>query len=242
MIEVQELCKRYGAITALDRVSFRVGAGRIVGFLGPNGAGKSTTMRILTGYFPATSGTARIAGFEVHADPIAVKQRVGYMPERVPLYDEMTVAAFLRYTAEVRGVARGERRVQVESAAERCGLADMLHRLTGHLSKGYRQRVGLAQALIGDPEVLILDEPTAGLDPRQIVEIRHLIRELGRKHTVLLSTHILPEVSMLCEDVIIIDRGRIVMQEAMTHLTRGGGRSLEEVFLAAVHGDAAGAA
>ncbi len=231
MIEVEGLTKTYGNIVALRGVSFRVGQGEIVGFLGPNGAGKSTAMRILTRFSPATEGTARIAGYEVHESPIEVKRRVGYLPERVPLYEEMVVAAFLRYVAEVKGVVRAERKAEVERVMERCGLTDMRRRLVGNLSKGYRQRVGLAQALVGSPPVLILDEPTVGLDPRQIVEIRGVIRDLGCDHTVLLSTHILPEVSMVCERVLIINEGRIVAEDRMEHLTGAGARTLEEVFI-----------
>ncbi len=238
MIEVSGLSKRYGAIVALDNASFSVGEREIVGFLGPNGAGKSTAMRILTGFFPATSGTARVGGYEVHTDPIEVKRRVGYMPERVPLYDEMVVSGFLNYVAEVKGVPRAARRAEVDRAITRCGLTEMSKRLIGNLSKGYRQRVGLAQALIGNPPVLILDEPTVGLDPRQIVDIRQMIKELGAEHTILLSTHILPEVAMVCERVIIINHGRIVTQDRMDRLTGPDrGKSLEEVFIEAVAAD-----
>ncbi len=241
MIEVSGLSKRYGAIVALDNASFSVGEREIVGFLGPNGAGKSTAMRILTGFFPATSGTARVAGYEVHSDPIEVKRRVGYMPERVPLYDEMVVSGFLRYVAEVKGVPRAARRAEVDRVIARCALTEMSKRLIGNLSKGYRQRVGLAQALIGSPPVLILDEPTVGLDPRQIVDIRQMIKELGADHTILLSTHILPEVAMVCERVIIINQGRIVTQDRMDRLTGPDrGKSLEEVFIEAVAADRQG--
>lgn len=234
MIEVDGLTKHYGSIPAVQDISFRVGKGEIIGFLGPNGAGKSTTMRILTGYFPATRGTARIAGFDVHTDPLEVKRRVGYMPERVPLYEEMTVGGFLRYVAEVKGIGRHDRAKTASDAAARCGLSEMQNRLIANLSKGYRQRVGLAQALVGDPDVLILDEPTSGLDPKQIIEIRNLIKELGKAHTVLLSTHILPEVTMICERVIIINRGRVVAEDTMENLTHSGGRSLEDVFMEAI--------
>lgn len=231
MIEANGLTKRYGPILALKEVSFRVGRGEIVGFLGPNGAGKSTAMRILTGFAPATRGTASVAGYEVHESPIEVKKRVGYLPENVPLYEEMVVTGFLRYIAEVKGVPRKDRKAETERVMERCGLTEMRRRLVGNLSKGYRQRVGLAQAIIGSPPVLILDEPTVGLDPRQIVEIRGMIRELGREHTVLLSTHILPEVAMVCERVLIINEGRIVAEDEMERLTGDGARSLEEVFI-----------
>jgi ABC-2 type transport system ATP-binding protein len=178
-----------------------------------------------------------VDGFEVHEEPIEVKRRVGYLPENVPLYEEMVVRAFLSYVAEVKGIGRSKRRAEVNRVMEHCGLTGMGNRIIGHLSKGYRQRVGLAQALIGNPPVLVLDEPTVGLDPRQIVEIRNMIRELGREHTVLLSTHILPEVSMVCDRVIIINQGRIAAEDTMENLTRAGSRSLEEVFMEVVAKD-----
>jgi len=237
MIEVKQLTKNYGSIAAVQGLTFEIGKGEIVGFLGPNGAGKSTTMRILTGFFPASSGTARVAGFEVHAEPLEVKRRVGYMPERVPLYEEMTVDALLRYVARVKDVPRANIATEIARVAERAGLSDMRQRLIRHLSKGYRQRVGLAQALIGSPPVIILDEPTAGLDPKQIIEIRDLIKELGQDHTVLLSTHILPEVAMVCERVLIIHRGRLVTQARMDELAASG-RALEDVFMSAISTDA----
>ncbi|MBI1319400.1 MAG: ATP-binding cassette domain-containing protein [Candidatus Hydrogenedens sp.] len=232
MIDVENLTKRYGSITAISGISFTVARGEVVGFLGPNGAGKSTTMRILTGFFPASSGTARIDGHEVHQHPIEVKRRVGYMPERVPLYDEMTVLGFLRFVAQVKGVGGGGRKEAIERAMEHCGLTDMRRRQIGNLSKGYRQRVGLAQALLGAPPVLILDEPTAGLDPKQIVEIRELISALRGEHTVLISTHILPEVAMVCDRAIIIHQGKVVAEDRIDRLTGGGGaESLEKVFI-----------
>jgi len=232
MIEVEQLTKRYGNITAISGISFTVARGEVVGFLGPNGAGKSTTMRILTGFFPASSGTARIDGFEVHQSPIEVKRRVGYMPERVPLYEEMTVLGFLRFVAQVKGVPSAGRKDALERAMEHCGLGDMRRRQIGNLSKGYRQRVGLAQALLGAPPVLILDEPTAGLDPKQIVEIRELIHALRGEHTVLISTHILPEVSMVCDRAIIIHQGRNAAEFRLDKLAEGAGaKSLEEVFI-----------
>ena len=240
MIEVHGLSKNFGAVAALRDVSFEVDRGEIVGFLGPNGAGKSTAMRILTGFCPASKGTAKVAGFEVHEAPIEVKRRVGYLPERVPLYEEMVVESYLRYVAEIKGVTRAERKREAGRVMDRCGLEQMSKRLIGHLSKGYRQRVGLAQALIASPPVLILDEPTVGLDPRQIVEIRRMIKELQREHTVLLSTHILPEVAMVCERVIIVNQGRIAAADSMENLT-GGERSLEDAFMAAVAGDGADA-
>lgn len=238
MIAVEGLTKYYGPIAAVEDLSFQVAQGEIVGFLGPNGAGKSTTMRILTAFAPATRGEARIAGFEVHKDPLEVKRRIGYLPERVPLYEEMVVTSFLSYVAELKGVPRAKRRTEVGEALERCGLSHMANRLIANLSKGYKQRVGLAQALIGSPPVLILDEPTVGLDPAQIVEIRQMIKGLRDKHTVLISTHILPEVAMLCERAIIIHHGRIVAEDKMENLTKeGGGESLEEIFMRVVSSD-----
>lgn len=227
MIEVSGLTKVYGSITAVRDLSFRVEKGEIIGFLGPNGAGKSTTMRILTGFTPATGGVAKVAGFHIEDHPIEVKRRVGYMPENVPAYGEMLVSAFLRYVAAVKGVPRGDMGREVSKAMERCGLGDMANRVIRNLSKGYRQRLGLAQALIGNPPVLILDEPTAGLDPKQIIDIRQLIKSLAPEHTVLLSTHILPEVTMVCERVIIINRGQIAAQDTMHNLTGGDTESLE---------------
>ncbi len=218
MIEVQNLTKQYAAITAIDHVSFEVERGQIVGFLGPNGAGKSTTMRILSCFIPATSGSARVAGFDVFTQSMEVRRRIGYMPESVPLYSEMRVATYLNFVAEVKGVPRAERTRRVGEVMERCLIADVQHRLVGKLSKGYRQRVGLAQAIVSDPEVLILDEPTIGLDPQQITEIRALIKSLAGQHTVILSTHILPEVSMLCEKIIIINKGAIVAKGPITEL------------------------
>ena len=212
MIEVRGLTKHYGPITAIRDVSFSVAPGEIVGFLGPNGAGKSTTMRILSCFTPASSGTAKVAGYDVFAESMEVRKRIGYLPESVPLYNDMRVSAYLDFVAEVKGVARGTRRRRVGEVMERCLIADVQHRLIAKLSKGYRQRVGLAQAIISDPAVLILDEPTIGLDPRQITEIRALIKSLAGEHTVILSTHILPEVSMVCSGVIIINKGSIVAQ------------------------------
>ena len=239
MIEVQGLTKYYGAIVALEDVSFAVGRGEIMGFLGPNGAGKSTAMRILTGFSPATRGTARVAGFEVHKHPIEVKRRVGYLPERIPLYEEMVVSRFLRYVAEVKGVPRSQRVKEVGRVMERCGVETMAKRLIGNLSKGYRQRLGLAQALIGNPAVLILDEPTVGLDPKQIIEIRQMIKDLGGEHTILISTHILPEVAVVCDRVLIIHQGRIVVQEAMERLAGedASARALETAFMEAIATD-----
>src|SRR3990167_5897585 len=212
MIEVQGLTKQYGPVTAIRDVSFRVEPGQVVGFLGPNGAGKTTAMRILSCFMPATSGAARVAGYDVFRQSMEVRRRIGYLPENVPLYTDMRVAPYLDFVAEVKGVGRAERRGRIAEVMERCLITDVQNRLIGKLSKGYRQRVGLAQAIVSDPEVLILDEPTIGLDPRQITEIRSLIKSLAGKHTVILSTHILPEVSMVCTGVVIINKGSIVAQ------------------------------
>ncbi|MEL6398167.1 MAG: ABC transporter ATP-binding protein [Cyanobacteria bacterium J06607_6] len=210
MIEVDDLHKVYGSTVALQAVSFRVEPGEILGFLGPNGAGKTTTMRILTGYLPATSGTARVAEFDVHTDSLAVRQRIGYLPERPPLYPDMTVTAFLHFVARIKGVAAGDRPGRVSHAIRRCGLEEKQSVLIRKLSKGYRQRVGIAQAIVHDPPVIVLDEPTSGLDPRQNREVRELIRSLAGDHTIILSTHILPEVDATCNRVAIINRGQLV--------------------------------
>ena len=219
MIEVQHITKRYGRVTAVDDVSFRVERGEILGFLGPNGAGKTTTMRILTGYMPATDGRAVVAGFDVFTNPIEAKQRTGYLPEIPPLYPDMTVREYLEFVARIKGVLSSERKQRVGSVMERTRIADMAHRHCAKLSKGYRQRVGLAQALIHNPDVLILDEPTAGLDPKQIIETRDLIRGLGGDHTIVLSTHILPEVAQTCHRVVIINKGRVVAVDTPANLT-----------------------
>ena len=246
MIEVQHLTKRYGPFTAVDDVSFRVERGEILGFLGPNGAGKTTTMRILTGYMPATEGNAIVAGFDVFGQPLEAKRRTGYLPETPPLYPEMDVVGYLHYVAKLKDVPRRERRDAVERAMERCGLADVRRRVIGALSKGYRQRVGIAQAIVHDPAVLILDEPTVGLDPIQIREIRDLIRDLAapregaRGHTIVLSTHILAEVEAICRRVIIINRGRKVVDTPLADLTKDGTR-LEDVFTRAALRDEAAA-
>jgi ABC-2 type transport system ATP-binding protein len=218
MIDVQNLTKRYGPVTAIRDVSFSVAPGQIVGFLGPNGAGKSTTMRILSCFMPASSGTATVAGFDVFRQSLDVRRRIGYLPENVPLYTELRVADYLDFVAEVKGVPRGQRKARVAQVMERCHIGDVSRRMIGKLSKGYRQRVGLAQAIVNDPAVLILDEPTIGLDPRQITEIRALIKSLAGDHTVILSTHILPEVSMICEGVVIINKGAIVAQGPIDRL------------------------
>ena len=242
MIQVDNLTKRYGLVEAIHDVSFSVDKGRIVGFLGPNGAGKSTTMKILSCFMPASGGTATVAGFDVFSQSLEVRRRIGYLPENAPLYPDLSVASYLDFVAEIKGVGRATRRGRVADVMERCFITDMQNRLIGKLSKGYRQRVGLAQALLGDPEVLILDEPTIGLDPRQIAEIRALIRSLAGQHTVILSTHILPEVSMVCDGVIIINRGRIVAQGTESDLVRQAFPSSRiEVRVAGATGDVAGA-
>ena len=223
MIEVQHLTKRYGPFTAVDDISFRVEKGEILGFLGPNGAGKTTTMRVLTGYMPASEGQAVVAGYDVFAKPIEAKERIGYLPETPPLYPEMTVREYLTFVARIkvkRPMSKSERTQRVDSAMKKTHVDDMANRHCGKLSKGYRQRVGLAQALIHDPEVLILDEPTAGLDPKQIMETRDLIRGLAGDHTIVLSTHILPEVAQTCQRVVIINKGRIVASDTPDNLTQ----------------------
>ena len=220
MIEVQHLTKRYGRVSAVEDVSFRVERGEILGFLGPNGAGKTTTMRVLTGYMPPTAGKAVVAGFDVFEQPLEAKRRTGYLPETPPLYPEMTVREYLTFVARIKGVPGGERKARVDAAMSRTRVSDMAERHCGKLSKGYRQRVGLAQALLHNPDVLILDEPTAGLDPKQIIETRQLIKELAGTHTIILSTHILPEVAQTCQRVVIINRGRVVAVDTPDNLTR----------------------
>jgi ABC-2 type transport system ATP-binding protein len=232
MIEVEGLTKRYGRATAVDGISFRVEKGEILGFLGPNGAGKTTTMRILTCYLPPSEGTARVAGYDVFAQPMEVKKRVGYLPETPPLYPDLEVAEYLDFCARIKGVPGRERRQRVAEAIEKCRVGDVRHKLIARLSKGYRQRVGLAQAILHNPDVLILDEPTSGLDPKQIIETRELIRSLGGDHTVILSTHILPEVSMTCGRVVIINKGRVVAEDTpdnLTHRLKGAGTTRIEV-------------
>ena len=219
MIEVQHLTKRYGRVTAVDDVSFRVERGEILGFLGPNGAGKTTTMRILTGYIPATEGKAIVAGFDVFDQPIEAKRRTGYLPETPPLYPDMSVAEYLNFVASIKGVPANEKRQRIQQVMIKTRIDDMANRLCSKLSKGYRQRVGLAQSIIHNPDVLILDEPTAGLDPKQIIETRQLIKELAGDHTIILSTHILPEVSQTCQRVVIINKGRVVAVDTPDNLT-----------------------
>ena len=223
MIEVQHLTKRYGPVTAVDDVSFRAEKGEILGLLGPNGAGKTTTMRVLTGYMPATEGTATVAGYDVFTKPLEAKRRTGYLPETPPLYPDMTVREYLTFVAKLKlpaSVSKTERVSRVDGVMAKTHIVDMAKRHCSKLSKGYKQRVGLAQALIHEPEVLILDEPTAGLDPKQIIEVRDLIRSLAGDHTVILSTHILPEVSQTCQRVVIINRGRVVAVDTPDNLTR----------------------
>ncbi len=243
MIEVSHLVKSYRDLKAVQDISFTVQKGEIFGFLGPNGAGKTTTMRILTGVMPPTSGTARVAGFDVFEQPMEVKRRIGYLPETPPLYPDMTVRAYLRFVAEIKGLAGPARTRDVERVAAQTNCTAYIERVIGNLSKGQRQRVGIAQALLGDPEVLILDEPTSGLDPAQQREVRDLIKGLAGKHTIILSTHILPEVQATCQKVLIISSGRIVANDTLEGLQRahagavtadgqpGPAPSLEEIFL-----------
>jgi len=219
VIEVQHLTKQYGPVTAVSDVSFKVEKGEILGFLGPNGAGKTTTMRILTGYMPATEGKALVAGYDVTEQPLEAKRRTGYLPETPPLYPDMTVSDYLTFCARIKGVPKSDRKTRVISTMERTRIADVANRHCAKLSKGYRQRVGLAQALLHNPDVLILDEPTAGLDPKQIIETRNLIKGLAGDHTIVLSTHILPEVSQTCSRVVIINRGRVVAVDTPENLT-----------------------
>jgi gliding motility-associated transport system ATP-binding protein len=223
MIEVSHLHKSFGGRPAVKDVSFRVEKGEILGFLGPNGAGKTTTMRILTCYMPATSGSVRVAGFDVFEQSMEVRRRVGYLPENPPLYDEMTVRSYLDFVARIKAIPGREVKGRIDAVAAQCGLKDVLPRIIGHLSRGYRQRVGLAQALIGSPPVLILDEPTIGLDPAQIVEIRQVIKSLAGEHTIIFSTHILPEVTATCSSVVIINEGQAVLARRLSELAVAGG-------------------
>ncbi|MDE3164682.1 MAG: ABC transporter ATP-binding protein [Acidobacteriota bacterium] len=219
MIKVESLTKRYARTVAVNDISFEVEKGQIVGFLGPNGAGKTTTMRILTGFLPATEGKASVAGFDVHENPMEVKKRIGYLPETPPVYPEMEVTEYLEYAGQLKGISKGDIRRRADDAIGRCSLGDVRGKLIGKLSKGYRQRVGIAQAIIHNPDVLILDEPTSGLDPKQIIEIRELLRALAGEHTIILSTHILSEVEHSCERVIIISQGKLVAQDSVANLT-----------------------
>lgn len=232
MIEVENLSKTYSGFRAVQGISFKVDKGEIVGFLGPNGAGKSTTMKVLAGYLPPTDGKIRIAGYDVVTDSVEVRKRIGYMPENVPLYTDMRVNEFLRFRAELKKVPRRRIKERMETVKELCHLKDVENRIIGTLSKGYRQRVGLADAMVHDPDLLILDEPTIGLDPNQIRSVRELIKDLGKHHTILLSTHILSEVELTCSRVLVINRGRIEASDTpgnLTRLVRGGGSVLLEV-------------
>src|SRR5690242_17459787 len=232
MITVQQLTKRYARNTAVDHISFEVEKGQIVGFLGPNGAGKTTTMRILTCFLPPTSGEAKVAGFDVLEQPFEVKKRIGYLPETPPLYPEMRTEEYLSFVGSLKGLSGTELRNRIDYVCERCAVADVRSKLLGKLSKGYRQRVGLAQAIIHNPDVLILDEPTSGLDPKQINETRELIKSLAGDHTIILSTHILPEVEQTCEQVIIINKGKLVATDSVANLqnrARGAESLLVEV-------------
>jgi ABC-2 type transport system ATP-binding protein len=235
MIEVQNLTKRYRDRSAIDGLTFSVNEGEILGFLGPNGAGKSTTMKILTGFLPPSEGTAKVAGFDVFEQPLEVKRRIGYLPETPPLYPEMTVRGYLKFVATLKQVPGRELKSEVDRVAERTGVADVMDRVIQNLSKGYKQRVGIAQALLGSPPVLILDEPTEGLDPSQRAEVRSLIKGLAGKHTLILSTHILPEVTMTCEKVLIINQGKMVAYDEIKNLASVHGQSesvsLEEIFI-----------
>ena len=236
MIEVSHLTKQYGNHLAVDDVSFTVADGQICGLLGPNGAGKSTIMNILTGYLSATNGQVTVAGHHLPEEADAAKACVGYLPEQPPLYPEMTVQEYLTFAAELKGVKKAERKEQVCRAARRTGLEAVLPRLIRSLSKGYKQRVGIAQALLGSPRLIILDEPTVGLDPAQVIEIRKLIRELGRAHTVILSSHILGEVQAVCQQILILSKGHLAAAGSLEELTADG-KSLEEVFLELTDGE-----
>jgi ABC-2 type transport system ATP-binding protein len=231
MIEVENLSKIYGSTQAIQDVSFSVKKGTIMGFLGPNGAGKTTTMRILTGYIPATGGQAKIAGYEVHEQPMAVRKNIGYLPENPPLYSDMTVRDFLGFVAKIKGVSAGDRQDKINKALQCCQIEDRADTIIRKLSKGYRQRVGIAQAIVHEPPVIILDEPTVGLDPRQIIEVRNLIKSLAGERTIVLSTHILPEVSMTCDLVTIINQGKIVAtdepDQLLQHLQSNSGYEIE---------------
>ena len=219
MIKVEGLTKRYARTVAVDNISFEVEKGQIVGFLGPNGAGKTTTMRVLTCFLPPTSGSANVAGYDVLENPMEVKKRIGYLPETPPVYPEMEVWEYLAFVGRLKGIASGDVKRRVDEVMGRCAIGDVRNRLIGKLSKGYRQRVGLAQAIIHNPDVLILDEPTSGLDPKQIIEIRELLKSLAGDHTIILSTHILSEVEHSCEQVIIISQGKLVAIDSVANLT-----------------------
>jgi ABC-2 type transport system ATP-binding protein len=229
MVEVSHLTKYYGDFRAIEDVSFSANKSEVLGFLGPNGAGKTTTMRIITGFMPASQGAVVVDGIDVFQEPLAAKKRIGYLPENPPVYPDMTVASYLRFAGRIKGISRSRIQSSLERVLEMCFLTGVASRLIRTLSKGYRQRVGLAQALVHDPQVLILDEPTIGLDPKQIIEIRTLIKGLSADRTVILSTHILPEVSQICDKVVIINEGRVVVEQKLGELTQG--KTLEQVFL-----------
>jgi len=236
MVEARALRKDYGATRAVDGISFEVSRGEVVGFLGPNGAGKSTTMKMLTGYLSPTAGSAVVGGIDVAQDPLAAKRLIGYLPENAPLYEDMMVIEFLNYVADIRGLVGTARHDRLETVCRRCGLREVLGKNIGQLSKGYRQRAGLAQAILHDPALLILDEPTSGLDPNQIVEIRELIKDLGKEKTVILSTHILPEVQASCGRIIIINNGKLVADDTPEMLAGGDGAAVVRVVVAAANG------
>lgn len=223
MIEIQNLTKKYGQITVVDNLNFTVNKGEILGFLGPNGAGKTTTMNIITGYLPSTEGTVKVDGFDIMESPTEVKKRIGYLPEHPPIYMDMTVKEYLDFVSDLKLVERRQKKGQMNNIMELIKITHVRDRLIKNLSKGYKQRVGLAQALIGSPDVLVLDEPTVGLDPKQIIEIRKLIKALGKEHTIILSSHILPEVSAVCERVVIINNGKIVAVDTPDNLSKGFG-------------------
>lgn len=221
MIQINKLTKRYGQIEAVKNITFNVNEGEILGFLGPNGAGKSTTMNIITGYIPATEGSVKVAGYDILEEPEEVKKRIGFLPEQPPVFKDMTVKEYLKFVSDLKYVPKSKQNAQLNDIMELCGITDHVNRLIKNLSKGYRQRVGLAQALVGNPDVLVLDEPTVGLDPKQIIEIRNLIKSLGKKHTIILSSHILPEVSAVCERVVIINKGEIAAVDTPENLSKG---------------------
>lgn len=220
MVYVHKLTKRYGSLVAVENLSFQLEKGEVLGFLGPNGAGKTTTMRIITGYMPPTKGTVHIEGLDIIDYPLQAKKLIGYLPENPPLYNDMSVSEYLNFVAEIKRIPAKEKRSSIFNVMEQCGLTDVRKRIIGHLSKGYRQRVGIAQALVNNPSVLILDEPTIGLDPKQIIEIRELIKNLSGERTVILSTHILPEVTMICSKVVIINQGKIVLEESLQSISQ----------------------
>ncbi len=241
MIEVDNVTKNYGTVRAVRGVTFKVEKGEILGLLGPNAAGKTTLMRIMTGYLPATGGTVRVDGHDIYDQPFEVKRRIGYLPENPPLYHEMTVRGYITFAAEIKGVPRGDRRKRVSDVIEVLNLGNVANRLIGHVSKGYKQRVGLAQAMVHKPDVLVLDEPTVGLDPKQIIEIRNVIRDLGREHTIVLSSHILPEVSATCDRVVILNEGAVAAIDSQDQLSArltGGERLIVELEGKGVEGAA----